>query len=104
MICPDFFCEFSFSPFALHFVQTVFFKVTDLNSFLLQASSSADNAGLVGNTEAVQPDSLGSKDEGINSEGDLIWPRDDDANSEDDEELYKEWEICLAKKVLCSRA
>jgi hypothetical protein len=51
----------------------------------------------------VQPDSLGSEEEGINSEGDLIWPSDDDASNEDDEELYKEWENLFGKESLVSK-
>ena len=77
--------------------------LADSNSFLMQASSSGDNAGVIGNTAGVQEeegdgDNSGSEADGSSSEGDSSRASEGNCSSEVDEEVYKDWEILFGKE------
>ncbi|XP_039838782.1 uncharacterized protein LOC120699009 isoform X7 [Panicum virgatum] len=70
---------------------------------LASASSSGDNAGVIGNTAGVQEeegdgDNSGSEADGSSSEGDSSWASEGNSSSEVDEEVYKDWEILFEKE------
>ena len=77
--------------------------LADSNSFGMQASSSGDNAGFIGNAAGVQEDegdgdSSGSEADGSSSEGESSWGSEGNSSSEVYEELYKDWEELFGKE------